>query len=58
MATKLILPSSIRRMIEGAVTLFGLVLKEARNDAPVNNLQLQPGVRKNGKPGLDHRYAK
>jgi hypothetical protein len=58
MAAKLILPSSIRRMKKGAVRTFGLALKEERNNAPVHILQLQPGVRKNGKPGLDGRYAK
>ena len=58
MAAKLILPSSIRRMKKGAVTPFGLALKEERNNAAVHILQLQPGVRKNGKPGLDGRYAK
>jgi hypothetical protein len=58
MATKLILPSSMRKMTKGAVTLFGLALKEERNNAPVHILQLQPRVRMNGKPGLDGRYAK
>jgi hypothetical protein len=55
---KLILPLSIRRMKKGAVTPFGLALKEERNHTPVHILQLQPCVRKNGKPGLDGRYAK
>jgi len=58
MADKLILSSSIRRMKKGAVTPFALALKEERNNAPVHMLQLQPRVRKNGKPGLDGRYAK
>jgi hypothetical protein len=58
MAAKLILPLSIRRKKKRDVTPFGLALKEERNDAPVHMLQLQPGVRKNGMPGLDGRYAK
>jgi hypothetical protein len=58
MAGKVILPSSIRRMKKGAVTPFQLVLKEERNNSPVHILQLLLGVRKNGKPGLDGRYAK
>jgi hypothetical protein len=45
-------------MKKGAVTWFGLALKEDRNNAPVLIFQLQPGVRKNGKPGRDGRYAK
>jgi len=38
MAAKHIIPSSIRRMKKGAVTLFGLALKEERNNAPVHIL--------------------
>jgi hypothetical protein len=45
-------------MKKGAVTLFGLARKEEMNNASVYILQLQPGVRKNGKLGLDGRYAK
>jgi hypothetical protein len=58
MAAKLIHSLSIRRMKKGVVMPFGLALKEERNKAPVHILQLQPGVRKNGKPGLDGRNAK
>jgi hypothetical protein len=57
MAAKLFLPNSIRRMKKGAVTLFGLVLKMQQSIASVHILQLQPGVRKNGQPGLDSRYV-
>jgi len=57
MAANLILPSSIRWMKKGAVTLFGLALTEEKNNAAVHILQLQPGVRKNRKLGLDGRYA-
>jgi len=58
MAAKLMPPSSIRTIKKGDVTLFGIALKEERNNAPVHILQLQPGVSKNGKPGLDVRCAK
>jgi hypothetical protein len=42
----------------GAVTPFRLALKTERNNPPNHIFQLQPSVRKNGKPALDCRYAK
>jgi hypothetical protein len=41
-----------------AAMLFRLALKEERNNAPIYSLVLEHRVRKNGKPGLDGRYAK
>ena len=57
-ASKLVLPSSMKRLKSGNVTTFTLALKEERTNAPQDVLEQQAGKKRNGGQGLDGRYAK
>ena len=57
-ASKLVLPSSMKRLKSGNVTTFTLALKEERTNAPQDVLEQQAGKKRNGGRGLDGRYAK
>ena len=58
LASKMVIPSNITRLKGGNVTPFALALKEEKCNAPLEALKQQAGQKRNGKPGLDGRYAK
>ena len=58
LASKMVIPSNLTRLKGGNVTPFALALKEEKCNAPPEALKQQAGQKRNGKPGLDGRYAK
>ena len=54
----MVIPSNLTRLKGGNITSFALALKEEKCNTPPEALKQQAGQKRNGKPGLDGRYAK
>ena len=54
-ASKLVLPSQLKRLKTSNVTPFALALKEEKGNAPPDVLKQHAGQKRNGKSGLDGR---